>query len=78
MSLANDQAEEMAGRVAVDPPGHRLAVVARPGRDVLAGRRGAGLDHPVVGGRQVRDQDVEVDRAVSGASEVAVAWKESR
>src|SRR5690242_17941511 len=36
----------MAGRVAVDPPGHRLAVVARPGRDVLAGRRGAGLDRP--------------------------------
>jgi hypothetical protein len=60
-ALTDDEAERMPGRVAVDPPGHRLAAGARPGRDVLAGQRGAGLGHPVVGGRQVRDQDVEVD-----------------
>jgi hypothetical protein len=60
-ALTDDEAERMPGRVAVHPPGHRLAAGARPGRDVLAGRRGAGLDHPVVGGCQVRDQDVEVD-----------------
>ncbi len=29
--LPDDQAERMAGRVAVDAPGHRLAVRARPG-----------------------------------------------
>jgi len=37
--LADDQAERVADRVAVDPPGYRLAIRARAGRDVLASLR---------------------------------------
>jgi len=47
--LPDDQAERVARRVAVDPPGHGLAVRAWPGRDVFAGRCGARGYHPVVG-----------------------------
>jgi len=63
--LPDDQAERVACRVAVDPPGHRLAVRARPGRDVFADGHGARRDRPVVGRGQVADQDVEVHPMVS-------------
>jgi hypothetical protein len=60
-ALANDQAEGVSSRIAVDPPGHRLAIGARPGREVLADGRGARRDHPGMCDCQVGDQDVEVD-----------------
>jgi 8-oxo-dGTP diphosphatase len=60
-SLADDQAERVAGRVAVDAPRDRLAGRSRAGRYVLGDLHRAGGYHPVVGRGQVLDQDVEVD-----------------
>jgi hypothetical protein len=77
-TLANDQAEGVSSRIAVDPPGHRLAIGAGPGREVLAGGRGARRDHPGMRDHQVRDQDVEVDPGRVLGQGVAVPWKESR
>ena len=59
--LADDEAERVAGWVAVDPPGHRLTIRAWPGRDVLGDQRGASGQHPGMSGGQVFDQDVEMN-----------------
>ena len=44
-ALADDQAERVSSRIAAEPPGHRLAFGAGPGREVLADGRLARAGH---------------------------------
>jgi len=61
MALPDHEAERVAGRITVDPPADRFAIRPGPGRHVLGDRHRARGNDPLVGRRQVLDQDVDVN-----------------